>query len=189
MNESINELASEYMDHMKAGEKTRFKVELTAGLCSLPAFYGINLPIKTKVLGVLAGIAWSTFFEYAYHRWVLHNPKSRLFQKHADHHTHVGQVDEPEHTTFGGGVLPTIALFTLNTIPILWLKAWPAVLVGYVCYFLLLEAVHWRIHLGTGWVPKWAQRQHDLHHDQADQRYAVFLPFWDWIFGTLRRNK
>jgi hypothetical protein len=50
------------------------------------------------LLGLVIGLLWGNAFEYAYHRWLLHRPRSPLGKGHLEHHAHVGTPEEPEHS-------------------------------------------------------------------------------------------
>jgi hypothetical protein len=62
------------------------------------------------------------------------------------------------------------------------------VLIGWTIYFIVLEEIHWRIHLGPP-LPKVLQSACDYHlshHDIPDSRYNVFLPLSDFVLGSAR---
>jgi hypothetical protein len=56
---------------------------------------------KCWFAGLIAGLLWSNAFEYAYHRWLLHRPRSSFGRGHLDHHMNVGTPGEPEHVSLG----------------------------------------------------------------------------------------
>ena len=53
------------------------------------------------LLGLTIGLVWANAFEYAYHRWLLHRPRSSLGRGHLEHHANVGTPEEPEHVSLG----------------------------------------------------------------------------------------
>jgi sterol desaturase/sphingolipid hydroxylase (fatty acid hydroxylase superfamily) len=58
--------------------------------------------------------------------------------------------------------------------------------VSFRAYLVVPEEIHWCIHLGE-WLPlglRTAREHHIAHHDRADTRFNVFLPLFDWLFGT-----
>ena len=64
----------------------------------------------------------------------------------------------------------------------------PGILLGFTAYFIAVEEIHWRIHLG-GWLPpvlRAARPYHLDHHDIPTGRYNVFCPLFDVLVGTFR---
>ena len=144
------------------------------------------------VIGLAAGLLWANFFEYAYHRWVLHWPDTDAFERHGLHHSSVGRPNEPEHLPLGGSPKLVAMLFLVNGGPVILADAWlrmgfaPGVLLGFVIYTILSEDIHWRFHMQE-WVPWFlepARAHHLLHHDRPHGNYAVFFPLFDKLFGT-----
>ena len=147
-------------------------------------------------LGFLLGLLWANLFEYLYHRYMLHIPGKFFASRHLMHHSSVGTPQEPLHINFGGSPLWIALLFGVNGIPLVaadllleWGVAGGA-LVAFTLYFLALEEIHWRVHVGEK-LPGVLERvraYHVAHHDYPDGRYNVFLPISDWLFGSLRRT-
>jgi hypothetical protein len=146
------------------------------------------------IVGFLTGLVWANAFEYIYHRWLLHLPGGVLARRHLRHHATVGTLTEAEHVNLGASPLWVALLFAVNGAPVVtadWLLGLHLALgmfLGFVVYLLAVEEVHWRVHVG-GWLPPGARsaRLHHLaHHDRPDQRFNVFLPIFDWLFGTAR---
>lgn len=165
-------------------------------LCGgLPAaILSIYLPFSwwRWLLGMAVGLLWGNGFEYVYHRWLLHRPRSALGKGHLEHHANVGTVDEPEHVALGKSPRYVLLLFALNGIImlpldlLLRLSMSAGVFVGWAVYLIMTEEIHWRIHL-NGWLPpglRSARLYHMRHHDIPNTRYNVFLPLFDWLFGT-----
>jgi len=143
-------------------------------------------------VGVVVGLLWSNFFEYAYHRWILHWPETDAFERHALHHSSVGRPNEPEHLPLGGSPKLVAMLFLINGAPVflfdLWLRVGFAsgIFIGFAIYTILSEDIHWRFHMNE-WVPWFlepARSHHLLHHDRPRGNYSVFLPLFDKLFGT-----
>ena len=62
----------------------------------------------------------------------------------------------------------------------------PGIFVGFSVYFITVEEIHWRIHLGE-WLPPvvgTSRAYHLAHHARPDARFNIFLPLWDLAFGT-----
>jgi hypothetical protein len=144
------------------------------------------------LLGVIIGLLWGNAFEYVYHRWLLHRPRSPLGKGHLEHHAHVGTLEEPEQVSLGKSPLHIALLFASNGIVVilidflLGLRITPGIFVGWTVYLITAEEIHWRIHL-NGWLPpglRFARAYHMAHHDIPNTRYNVFLPLFDLLLGN-----
>ena len=147
------------------------------------------------MIGFAVGLCWANLFEYLYHRCLLHLPGKFFASKHLMHHESVGTPEEPLSINFGGSPLWVAMLFAVNGIPLVvadLLLGWGVAggaLAAFTIYFLALEEIHWRIHVGE-WLPRVLNRvreYHIAHHDFPDARYNVFLPLSDWLFRSARR--
>ncbi len=183
---------------LSTGRRLKRKNAITALLCgALPGFL-LSLFVHTTVhrweVGIGIGLLWGNAFEYFYHRFLLHWPKSSFGKGHLMHHLTTGAPEEAEHVTFGSSPLWVAVLFWSNGIPTAiadvafhWGVA-PGILTGYSLYLIIVEEIHWRIHLG-GWLPpglRWAREYHMAHHDIPDGRFNVFFPVFDLMFGNIR---
>ncbi len=102
---------------------------------------------------------------------------------------------EAEHVNFGSSPIWVVALFAINGIPVVlanllfgWRVA-PGIFLAFAFYFITVEEVHWRIHLGE-WLPPvlGASRAYHLaHHARPDARFNIFLPLWDALLGPVGR--
>jgi len=146
------------------------------------------------VAGILIGMLWANAFEYFYHRFLLHLPRSSFGRGHLLHHATVGTPDEPEHLPFGSSPLYIAVLFATNgllALAIGWacrLAIAPGILTGFSLYLILVEEIHWRIHRGD-WLPLFmngVRDYHMAHHDIPDGRFNVFFPLFDYLFGDIR---
>lgn len=146
-------------------------------------------------LGLCLGLVWGNAFEYAYHRWLLHRPRSAFGRGHLEHHAKVGKPDEPEHVSLGKSPLHIFFLFVANGILViavdflLDLRIAAGIFVGWSAYLITAEEIHWRIHLG-GWLPRglrFARAYHMRHHDIPNSHYNVFLPVFDLLCGSNAR--
>jgi Fatty acid hydroxylase superfamily len=144
--------------------------------------------------GIFLGLLYANAFEYFFHRFLLHPPGRTLAHYHMLHHSTWGTPDEPLYVNFAKNPLIVVLLFAVNALPIVALDYLlragfaPGIMVGFVVYFVLYEELHWRIHLG-GWLPSWlepAKRHHLMHHAAAEERFNIFLPLFDWLFGHAR---
>ncbi len=144
------------------------------------------------LLGLIVGLVWGNAFEYAYHRWLLHRPRSSFGKGHLEHHAHTGTPDEPEHVSLGKSPLQIAILFVSNGVVLilidflLGLRVNPGIFVGWTLYLIAAEEIHWRIHLNE-WLPPglhFARTYHMAHHDIPNSRYNVFLPLFDLLLGS-----
>jgi hypothetical protein len=147
----------------------------------------------------IIGLIWANGFEYSYHRWLLHRPRSDFSKGHREHHAQVGTPEEAEHVNLGRSPLDIVLMFAINAavmIPLdLLLRLWvaPGIFVAWTVYLVVAEEIHWRIHM-DGWLPpglRFARAYHMSHHDIPTTRYNIFLPLFDWLFGdaALTRSK
>jgi Fatty acid hydroxylase superfamily len=171
---------------------------LTALLCgAVPGLlfdFWRHAPLHRWLLGLAIGLIWANAFEYFYHRYLLHWPKSSFGKGHLLHHLTTGGPEEPEHVTFGNSPIWVAMLFAVNGIPTVLADAWlrvglaPGILTGFSLYLIAVEEIHWRIHLG-GWLPPglgWAREYHMAHHDIPEGRFNVFFPIFDFLLGNIR---
>jgi Fatty acid hydroxylase superfamily len=165
---------------------------LSGALPGLVLGYYLAPHWKCWVAGVTIGLLWSNAFEYAYHRWLLHRPRSSFARGHLQHHMHVGASDEPEHVSLGRHPYHIALLFAGNGIAVMGLdlligfKIAPGIFVGWTVYLVIAEEIHWRIHMDC-WLPpglRFARAYHMTHHDFPNTRYNVFLPLCDLLFGN-----
>ena len=166
-------------------------------LCGgLPALaLGIFLPsgFGKWLVGFAAGLLWASLFEYAYHRFLLHLPGTFFARRHLGHHASVRTLTEAEHVNLGSSPVWVAALFAINGLPVViadllfGLRIAPGVFLAFTIYFITVEEVHWRIHLGQ-WLPpgfRAARAYHLAHHVQPNARFNIFLPLWDTLLGSM----
>ena len=169
---------------------------LTATACgALPAI-ALYAAFPARPLGLVisfvGGFIWANFFEYAYHRYLLHLPGTTLARRHLEHHSTVGAPNEAENVNLGSAPVYVALLFVINGLPVmvadlqLGFHSAPGVLVAFTAYFLVTEELHWRIHLGESLPPglESTRRYHLSHHTRPNARFNIFLPLWDWLLGT-----
>ncbi len=147
---------------------------------------------KHWLMGLALGLLWGNAFEYAYHRWLLHRPRSSFGKGHLEHHTNVGTPEEAEHVSLGRCPYHIAVLFASNGMIVialdllLGLRLTPGIFLGWTVYLIGAEEIHWRIHM-NGWLPpglRFARAYHMSHHDVPNARYNVFLPIFDLLMGN-----
>ncbi len=164
--------------------------------------------------GLCAGLAQSTFFEWAYHRYWLHRPwlPPQMFTAHTlVHHQlckhddtyHVHDEEQEEALTFQWWAGP--GLVALNLLP--WLATWwalgsraaplhPLAVVATLAatllgYYLSYEGFHYLMHKPSiGWIERsrafrFLDRHHRIHHAHMGRTFTVVLPLADLLLGTL----
>src|SRR5689334_2430755 len=99
------------------GQRLKFWNAVTALACGVPVAIALALWMprpKMIAVGFAIGLLWANFFEYAYHRWILHWPETAAFERHGLHHSSVGRPNEPEHLPLGGSPKLVAMLFLTN---------------------------------------------------------------------------
>ncbi len=149
-------------------------------------------------IGLIVGLIWGDAFEYVYHRWLLHRPRSPLGNGHHEHHAQIGTPEEAEHVALISSPLNIVLLYVINGVPALlvaaWLNLWgtvSGVFIGWTFYLIVTEEIHWRIHM-NGWLPpglRFARAYHMSHHDIPNSRYNIFFPLFDLLLGSAERGK
>ncbi len=190
---------------IRHGRVKKRRNAIAATLCGvLPAllltFRSGSLDWKLWLMGLVAGLIWGNAFEYSYHRWLLHRPRSAMAAGHLEHHAQVGSPEEAEYVALIGSPLNVVVLFAINSafaLPIAFLCGLrgmlPGIFLGWMAYVIAAEEIHWRIHI-VGSLPaglQFACAYHMSHHDIPNSRYNVFLPLFDLLLGTteLRKRK
>jgi Fatty acid hydroxylase superfamily len=162
---------------------------LSGALPGMVLVYLLPFSWERWLLGLAIGLIWGNAFEYAYHRWLLHRPRSSFARGHLEHHVNVGTPEEPEHVSLGKSP-PHIALLFASNGVVVVLADWllhlgvaSGIFIGWTVYLITAEEIHWRIHMNE-WLPpglRFACAYHMGHHDIANIRYNVFLPIFDFL--------
>jgi hypothetical protein len=189
---------------VRQGRDKKRKNAIAALLCGgvpavLLSFYsGPTASWRLWLLGFIVGLIWGDAFEYVYHRWLLHRPRSPLGTGHHEHHAQIGTSEEAEHVALISSPLNILLLYVINGVPAflvasrmgLW-GSLSGVFIGWTAYLIVTEEIHWRIHM-NGWLPpglRFARAYHMSHHDIPSSRYNVFLPLFDLLFGSTGRGR
>jgi hypothetical protein len=143
------------------------------------------------LFGLGAGFLYANAFEYFFHRSILHLPSGFFAEQHDIHHSSWGTEEEMRYVNFARTPWAVALLFVANAVPVVIIE-WvsraglaPGIFLAFGIYFVVLEEIHWRIHLGNS-LPSLLQfsaEHHLAHHVGADKRFNVFLPLFDRIFG------
>ena len=150
---------------VRHGRDKKRKNAIAALLCgAVPAvllsFYsGSAASWELWFVGFIVGLIWGDAFEYVYHRWLLHRPRSPLGTGHHEHHAQIGTPEQAEHVALISSPVNILLLFVINGVPA-FLVASPmgprgilsGVFIGWTVYLIVTEEIHWRIHM-NGWLP------------------------------------
>ena len=69
------------------------------------------------LLGLIIGLIWGNGFEYAYHRFLLHCPRTQHGAAHQEHHAQIGTPQEAEFVALISSPLNILLLFLINGVP------------------------------------------------------------------------
>ena len=136
--------------------------------------------------GFFAGLVWSNWIEYAYHRWAMHWPS--LSQPAAMRHTlHHSAPSNPQHITmtFGFWTAIFITNVLLFAVPdqLLHLRILTGLATAFLTYIVVGIEIHLRTHDGR-WVPDAWRAHHLAHHARPQKNFNIFLPIFDWLLGS-----
>jgi sterol desaturase/sphingolipid hydroxylase (fatty acid hydroxylase superfamily) len=189
---------------VRHGRDKKRKNAIAALLCgAVPAallsiYSGAATSWKLWLLGLLVGLIWGDAFEYVYHRWLLHRPRSPLGNGHHEHHAQIGTPEEAEYVALISSPFNILLLYVINGVPAFlvawWMGLWgmlSGVFVGWTVYLIVTEEIHWRIHRND-WLPpglRFARAYHMSHHDIPNSRYNIFLPIFDLLFGSAGQGR
>ncbi len=95
----------------------------------------------------------------------------------------------------GSSPIWVVALFAINGVPVViadllfGLGMAPGIFLAFALYFITVEEMHWRIHLGERLPPvlRASRAYHLAHHARPDARFNIFLPLWDTLLGPAGR--
>lgn len=185
--------------HGKAKKRTNALAAVICGVIPAVAlFLHTELNWQRWLLGLIVGLIWGNAFEYAYHRFLLHRPRTSLGSAHHDHHANIGTPDEAKYVALITSPINIVLLFVINGVPAYLLSVLfglhailSGVFIGWTLYLILCEELHWRIHM-NGWLPPglaFARAYHMSHHDIPTGRYNVFLPLFDLLFGSTEQEQ
>lgn len=133
-----------------------------------------------------AGV-WS-FSEYALHRWVGHDPRSKtdFADEHRAHHAQ--RFYFAPTAKKARGVIPLVGGAMVAATMAAGATGAAAV-TGFAAAYVGYEVLHRRLHTHgpRGPVGRFLRRHHFAHHFNGPQtNHGVTSPVWDVVFGTLR---
>ncbi len=145
-----------------------------------------------SLAGLVLGVLYWTFLEYAIHRWLYHTHfKSRtlnylLGSFHLYHHQDMG-----DRRVYNAGFGMIYLLTPTVLAPVLLVTRDPAFLasltLGLTGAYYFYECVHFLLHYRAydrGYLG-YIQRYHFHHHDRAPHKnFGNTSHLWDWLLGT-----
>ena len=129
---------------------------------------------------------------YGYHILLHRNPTLR--RHHIKHHK--ATVPSPPSgytfTVFERGSY--LVLFALPILVVGWVNQLTPI--GFFAYFLIFDFLNSIGHCNVEFFPKWYVNSplkwvvyspsfHSLHHSRWEANYTLFMPMYDWLFGTV----
>jgi hypothetical protein len=159
-------------------------------------------------IGVMAAIVGASFWEWAFHRYVMHRPLGKFtypFERHALIHHQIFKADQTYHLIhdkdkktipmawWNGPALILVAVVPFAVASYL-ARRWGLLcgaFLGFGAYYGAYEYMHWCMHL-----PRKRHIEHSgiffrlnghhlLHHRYMHKNFNVVLPLADLCLGTL----
>lgn len=159
-------------------------------------------------VGILAGIVWASFFEWALHRFLMHRSWRFFrypFERHALVHHRIFKADatyhllrdQDKHTIpmawWNGPALVALCAAPFAMVAVVW-GLWGLAagsLAALVGYYVAYEYLHWCMHLPRQRIVERSgvffrlNGHHLLHHRYPHKNFNVVLPLADLCLGTL----
>jgi sterol desaturase/sphingolipid hydroxylase (fatty acid hydroxylase superfamily) len=150
-----------------------------------------HLTLSESVLFFIVGaIAW-TLVEYLLHRFLFHiKPGKFQYTIHGVHHEYPRDKERLMMPPLPGII---ISAFFYG---VWWLlmgpKYAPIFMVGFLAGYLFYTFIHYLVHAHKPIKPFTFFWSHHLKHHNPqfeNKAYGVSTPIWDWIFGTMPKQK
>jgi sterol desaturase/sphingolipid hydroxylase (fatty acid hydroxylase superfamily) len=145
---------------------------------------------------VAAGLVMWTLLEYLFHRFLLHTTfhdervNAIVNESHLEHHKVPRNPDKILVQAPFALVTSTLLYFSLYAITRDGFET-SGIMSGIWLGFLYYEAVHYRVHMSLAHSPilQRQRRAHFYHHfSDSEKCFGVTSSFWDYVFGTRRRE-
>ncbi len=140
------------------------------------------------LLASLGFITW-TFLEYILHRYIFHWIAEQKFIKtmvyciHGIHHEYFATTNYVPFLQnilfYGGGALFFYGIFGDQTF---------IFYTGFLVAVIFQVYIHNLVHVGGSKYFKKLQWHHQYHHMYSDFNFGISTRFWDWVFGSLKRE-
>ncbi len=171
----------------------------------------MSLAVHNFIRTAPVGILYSSWSEFAYHKWILHGLESifkswSLIRDHIDHHRKVNQSFLFEDASDYNCPVTHLAVFPVLFIPnflflllVFWLLSWSYLLLIMIFFWVyvgynLYESTHLAMHRKNSWAYRvpvvrlimgYLIARHKLHHKQSKKNLAVTFPPFDWLFDGI----
>jgi sterol desaturase/sphingolipid hydroxylase (fatty acid hydroxylase superfamily) len=134
---------------------------------------------------VLGFVLWG-LSEYAFHRWIYHQPEGIFGDGHRIHH------EDPLVLVAMPWFMTTITMVALwyPCAEVLNIPYFSAGLAGWLAGFVWYSLVHHGLHhwdMQNPWARK-LRAYHRIHHQLPGRNFGVTLRFWDRVFGTYNKK-
>ena len=143
----------------------------------------------STIVASLFGVAVFTLVEYSIHRWLLHDPRSILFQAHEAHHL---DPEKPSAFLFPASFLVLMPIWAILA-ALLRIPGASFFLCGFSAGYFYYGALHHFEHTSRiNQIPfRWLQKRwaaHSVHHHLDDRNFGVMTSFWDYVFKTHQKH-
>jgi sterol desaturase/sphingolipid hydroxylase (fatty acid hydroxylase superfamily) len=141
--------------------------------------------ISAALCFIVGFLLWGVS-EYAFHRWLYHQPHGVFGAGHTLHHESEKAYFAMPWFISAGAVFGAWYLAT----HVMHIPGFSEFLAGWMTGFILYSWVH---HAHHHWVPRnaWMRRMtahHRIHHRFPDTNFGVTMRMWDDVFGTRFRD-
>jgi sterol desaturase/sphingolipid hydroxylase (fatty acid hydroxylase superfamily) len=143
----------------------------------------------SMIVSSLFGVFVFTLVEYCIHRWLLHDPRSVLFQAHEAHHL---DPEKPSAFLFPASFVVLMPIW-LVLADLLRIHGASFFLCGFSAAYFYYGALHHFEHTTRiNQIPfRWLQGRwaaHSVHHKRDNRNFGVMTSFWDYVFKTHQRD-
>ncbi len=167
------------------------------------AYWGIlvfvewrSLPTLTQTMTscLALGLAHALIAEplYYWYHLLLHRNKT-LRKHHVKHHKAIVPTPPSGYTFTVFERTSYLVLFAIPIVIVGWLNQLTPV--GFFAYYIVFDFLNSIGHCNVEFFPKWyihsplkwviySPSFHNLHHSRWETNYTLFMPIYDWIFGT-----
>jgi len=142
--------------------------------------------LRDVAVAMIAGFLLWGLFEYVFHRWIYHRPRSILGDAHRMHH------DAPRTLLAMPWFITAATIFGLWYLgaSLLRLPLFSAGIAGWLtgsAWYSVLHHSHHHWDIRSRWLRR-LRTHHRIHHRLPDVNFGVTMRLWDSAFGTRYRR-